>query len=100
MDDLRTRLGNRIRTSRAALGLTQQQLSEPAGLPAPQVVSQIEKGEREVKAWELVNIAKVLCVDIGALLRVEDPATRQRVAWREEPGEKRAVLEAEVLQAF
>ncbi len=99
MDDLRTRLGNRIRTSRAALGLTQQQLSEQAGLPAPQVVSQIEKGEREVKAWELVNIAKVLCVDIGALLRVEDPATRQRVAWREEPGEKRAVLEAEFLQA-
>lgn len=99
MDDLRTRLGNRIRSARTALGLTQQQLSEQAGLPAPQVVSQIEKGEREVKAWELVNIARALHVDIGHLLRVEEPAARPAVLWREEPHENRAVLEAEFLQA-
>ena len=99
MDDLRTRLGNRIRSARTTLGLTQQQLADESGLPAPQVVSQIEKGEREVKAWELVNIARVLRVDIGDLLRVEEPAARQAVAWREEPGEKRPILEAEFLQA-
>ncbi len=99
MDDLRTRLGNRIRTARTALGLTQQQLSENAGLPAPQVVSQIEKGEREVKAWELVNLARALRIDIGHLLAVEEPAARPAVLWREEPRENRAVLEAEFLQA-
>jgi len=99
MDDLRTRLGNRIRSARTALGFTQQKLSEEAGLPAPQVVSQIEKGEREVKAWELVNIARVLRVDIGQLLRIEEPSTRAVVLWRQQPGENRTILEAEFMQA-
>ena len=99
MDNLRTSLGHRIRSARSALGLTEQQLSEEAGLLAPQVVPQIEKGEREVKAWELANIAGALHIDIGLLLRVERPAARAAILWREQPGENRAILEAEFLQA-
>ena len=98
MDELRRRLGQRIRASRAALSLTQLQLAREASLPAPQVVSQIEKGEREVKAWELVNIARVLRVEIGELLREEEPAARPPVLWREGPVENRQVREAEFVR--
>ena len=77
-----------------SLSLTQQRLADEAGLPAPQVVSQIEKGEREVKAWELVNIARVLRMDIGELVREEEPAARAPVLWREGPVQDRKVREA------
>ena len=98
MDELRQRLGRRIRTARTSLSLTQQQLAQEASLPAPQVVSQIEKGEREVKAWELVNIAKALRVEIGELLQVEEPASHGVVLWRELPTENREVREAEFVR--
>ena len=98
MDDFRQRLGQRIRTARTTLSLTQQQLAHEASLPAPQVVSQIEKGEREVKAWELVNISRVLRIDIGDLLREEDPARRALVLWREGPVQDREVREAQFAQ--
>ncbi len=98
MDELRQRLGKRIRSARTALSLTQQQLAKEASLPAPQVVSQIEKGEREVKAWELVSIARVLRVEIGELLRIEDPSPRPVVRWREIPADNREVREAEFIR--
>lgn len=98
MDELRQRLGRRIRTARNSLSLTQQQLAREASLPAPQVVSQIEKGEREVKAWELVNIARVLRVEVGELLKVEEPAPRGVVLWRELPTENREIREAEFVR--
>jgi len=98
VDDLRQRLGKRIRAARTTLSLTQQELAKEASLPAPQVVSQIEKGEREVKAWELVNIAKALRVEVGELLRIEDPVPRSIVLWREVPAENREVREAEFLR--
>ncbi len=100
MDDLRERLGKRIRAARRTLGLTQQQLAREAGLPALQVVSQIEKGEREVKAWELVNICRALRVDFGDLLRDEEPAPRAAVLWRQAATENQSIREAEFVQAY
>jgi len=99
MEELRRRLGQRIRVARTALSITQQELARDAALPAPQVVSQIEKGEREVKAWELVNIARVLRVDIATLLQDQEPAPRAVVLWREGPVEEREIREAEFVQA-
>ncbi|MCL0048467.1 helix-turn-helix domain-containing protein [Dehalococcoidia bacterium] len=49
-----------MRTSRERLGLSQEELANRAGFSVHQMISQIEKGKREVKAWELVNLVKVL----------------------------------------
>ena len=44
--------------------MTQQELAERAGFSAHQIVSQIERGQRELKASELFRIARVLHVDL------------------------------------
>jgi len=57
MESAGTVLAQRVREARKRAGLTQEQLAEAAGFSAHQMVSQIEKGERDVKAWELANLA-------------------------------------------
>jgi Zn-dependent peptidase ImmA (M78 family)/transcriptional regulator with XRE-family HTH domain len=97
MREQRERLGKRIREGRKRLGLTQRELADRAGLPAHQIVSQIEKGEREVKAWELARIAQVLCQSVNELLASETPPTPV-VLWRDDPGKEALTLEARFLQ--
>ncbi len=75
------KLGIAIRKTRETQQLTQQDLASRVGFPAPQTVSDIELGKREVKAWELVAIAKVLHVSIDALLGLERFA-EPTILWR------------------
>jgi len=98
MGDLRKTLGGRIRTARVRLSLSQQQLADEAGFSAPQIISQIEKGEREVKAWELVNLARVLRMDVSQLLSTEEPKPLAPVLWRKYPERDRELIEADFLQ--
>lgn len=98
MNELRDSLGSRVRVARDRLRLTQKELADEAGLPAPQVVSQIEKGQREVKAWELVNLAKVLRVEISDLLSSEEIRPRPIVLWREYPRQNKELIESAFLQ--
>ncbi len=98
MSDLRRILGDRIRTARSRLCLSQQQLADEAGFSAPQIISQIEKGEREVKAWELVNLARALRIEISQLLSTEEPRLPALVLWRKYPQQNRQLLEAGFLQ--
>jgi len=91
-------LGKHIRTARERLGLTLEELAKKASLPALQTVSEIELGKREVKAWELVNIARALRISISCLLDVEELSTPPIVLWRKEPKKDRASLEAAFLQ--
>jgi len=69
MGDLRKILGDRIRTARVRLSFTQKDLAEEAGFSAPQIISQIEKGKRELKAWELVSLATVLRLEVSGLTK-------------------------------
>jgi Zn-dependent peptidase ImmA (M78 family)/DNA-binding XRE family transcriptional regulator len=96
--DLRKVLGNRIRNARIRLSLSQQQLAKEIGFSASQIISQIEKGEREVKAWELVNLAKALRIDVSQLLSVEEPKPLAPVLWRKYPETDKELIEAEFLQ--
>ncbi len=98
MDDLRKILGHRIRTARVRLSLSQQQLADEAGFSAPQIISQIEKGGREVKAWELVNLARVLRMEVSQLLNTEEPKPLAPVLWRKYPQRDRELIEADFLQ--
>jgi Zn-dependent peptidase ImmA (M78 family)/DNA-binding XRE family transcriptional regulator len=98
MTDLRKVLGKRIRSARIRVSLSQQQLAKEMGFSASQIVSQIEKGERDVKAWELVNLAKALRVDVSQLLTVEEPKPSASVLWRKYPEADKELIEAEFLQ--
>ena len=68
MDKLQKALGERICIARKRLGMTQKQLADLSGFPAHQIIHQIEKGTRDVKAWELAVLSKALRVDISELL--------------------------------
>lgn len=98
MGNLRKLLGDRIRDGRIRLYFTQQQLAEETGFSSAQIISQIEKGEREVKAWELFNLAKALRLEVSQLLAEEAPEPSAPVIWRKSPEVNRQLLEADFLQ--
>jgi Zn-dependent peptidase ImmA (M78 family)/transcriptional regulator with XRE-family HTH domain len=92
-------LAERLREARQRIGLTQAQLAEVAGFSAHQIVSQIEKGEREVKAWELARLAHALSVNIQDLLS-DAPITQPVVLWRDPPQQRAGVKEAAFLEHY
>ena len=79
--DTRNLLASAIRNAREGLGLTQQALAAAAGFGSLQIVSAIETGQRDVKAWELVGIARALHTSVEALLGLDQPEPA-RVLWR------------------
>jgi len=57
--DMNAALGQRIRSFRKRLCLSQEALASQMGFGSAETISQIERGNREVKAWELVKLAKI-----------------------------------------
>ncbi|KPL02671.1 MAG: hypothetical protein AMJ90_05105 [candidate division Zixibacteria bacterium SM23_73_2] len=99
MDNLRTLIGSRIKNARKRINLSQKELAKQAGLPSyAETISKIEKGEREVKAWELVNIARVLRISISELLASIEPKPLPFILWRKEPKKDRILLENSFIQ--
>jgi len=99
MSDLKAVLGGRIRQYRKRLGLTQAELAERIGLSSHQIVSYIENGEREVRAWELAKIARVLRVEFTDLLSPEETSQEATVLWRDPPSADAAQREADFLRS-
>lgn len=93
--DTRERLGAAVRTAREALGITQAALAAAAGFASLQIVSAIETGQREVKAWELVKLARALHTSIDVLLGLNEPA-EARVFWRRGSAGISALREAQL----
>lgn len=91
-------LGERIKARREQIGLSQKALADRAGFPAHQTVSQIENGQRDVKAWELAKLAQALHVSIVELLGAAEPVGASTVLWRKQPGENKEIREAEFLE--
>jgi transcriptional regulator with XRE-family HTH domain len=60
-------LGRRIREQRQRAGLTGQRLAEDAQI-SPGFLSEVERGLAEISVERLQRIAKVLGVEVGALL--------------------------------
>jgi Zn-dependent peptidase ImmA (M78 family)/transcriptional regulator with XRE-family HTH domain len=98
MANYRELLGKRIRDARAQLALTQEDLANQVGFPVAQIISQIERGQREVKAWELVKLAQALRVDISDLLATEELMPRPEILWRAPPEGNKKLIEAEFIQ--
>ena len=96
--ELRKILADRIRAAREKLGLTQSQLAEMSGFASSQIISQIEKAERDIKAWELFNLAKALRTDVANLLAENEPRPVAQVLWRKTPTQNKQLLEADFVQ--
>lgn len=96
MTNQNERLGARIREARESLKMNQEELADRVGFSSRQILSELERGQREVKARELVALARSLRVDIGALLAEVEPA-RSAVLWRDRPSERAEEMQAEFL---
>ena len=80
--DPRSEIGRNIRQYREALDLDQASLADLAKLGNKQTVSAIERGERDVKAFELSRIARALHVTMDAVLGLTSPVPVPQVLWR------------------
>src|ERR1035437_5077032 len=93
------RIGAAVRERRLALGISQKSLAITAALPAAQTVSENEKGDRELKAVELVRVARALHVEPSELLGVETRTNADpRVLWRRGSRPLDRVREAQLLE--
>lgn len=86
MEGVREVIGVRLRDARRKLGLKQKEVAAKAGFSAHQIISQIEAGNRDVKAWELATLAKILKISITDLF-AEKARREAPMLWREDPGE-------------
>lgn len=74
--------GKRVRTVRARLQLTQEQVAERLGIPRS-AISEIESGKRQVTASELVDLAGLFGEPVEALLGLgEEHAGDEAVMFR------------------
>jgi Zn-dependent peptidase ImmA (M78 family)/transcriptional regulator with XRE-family HTH domain len=88
-------LGDRIRRARKRLGISQTELARICNFSAHQTIVQIEKGQREVKAWELAALAKALHVRISDLVLASSEEAEPIILWRECPEEGKELIEAD-----
>ena len=89
-------IGGRIKIAREALGMKQEELALAVGFASRQILSDLERGVRDVKASEAARIARLLHVDLASLL--SEPQAKPRVLWRAQPNEGSESIEAAFLQ--
>jgi Zn-dependent peptidase ImmA (M78 family)/DNA-binding XRE family transcriptional regulator len=87
-------LGQRISRLRKNLNLTQKDLADQLEVGSPQIISQIERGERDLKAWELAKLSKALFVNMSELLMAEEPNIGGPILWRVLPSSDQTIKEA------
>jgi XRE family transcriptional regulator, fatty acid utilization regulator len=97
MEDLKIRIATAIREIREKLKITQSQLADMIGVGSAQIISEIEKGSRDVKAVELAKIERALKTDIFSLIDSK-PTVQPKILWRQPPLEGRELIEQEFMQ--
>lgn len=93
---MKIKIGHRIKAERERKKISQETLAKAVGWNSHQIVSMVEQEKREVKSWELYEIAKFLSVDIDILLGNKELSEQPYVLWREKPEEEK-LLEARFL---
>jgi len=89
-------IGGRIKAAREAVGMKQEELARAVGFASRQILSDLERGVRDVKASEAARIARLLHVDLVSLLSEQE--AKPRVLWRAQPSEGTELIEAAFLQ--
>jgi XRE family transcriptional regulator, fatty acid utilization regulator len=87
-------LGSRIKAARLRMRWSQKRLADALQWNSSQIVSNVESGERELKAWELAQIARILNTTFDTLL---NPTTNREalVLWRAKPKDEERAGEIE-----
>jgi len=78
-------IGKKIQLLRKKRRITQKELANALGWKNHQTVTDLENGQREIKAWELNEIAKYLHVSLQSLFSDENDVESPLVLWREKP---------------
>jgi len=90
-------LGKRVQRAREALNLTQEELARQMGFASRQILSDLERGRRDVKAAELMQLARALHTDVSTLLAPSEVADRPMVLWRARPQTEAEHVQTEFL---
>jgi len=96
----RTDLGKKIRKYRERLNLKQADLAGKMGFNSSEIISQIERGVREIKAWELVELTRHLQIGVSEIIGDREPETGAVVLWRKSPETEKELKEAEFLKRY
>ena len=80
--DSASSIGERLREARESLGLTLKEAAKKMGFSNYQTLSNVESGKREVKAWELAQLARIYYRDIDHFLQEKTATEPAYVLWR------------------
>jgi DNA-binding XRE family transcriptional regulator len=78
MDDMKKRLGQRIRSLRASRGLSQDELAEKADL-SPKHLGKMERGTVNASIDCVTSIAKALGMPVRDILETEHERSREEL---------------------
>lgn len=92
-DRLAAQMGFRLKAARERRGLTQQQMAAALGLEHRQTLASIENGERKVTAIELVNLVRVLQLDLDYFTDAFRLDGEGRFSFRADPSAPGGVLD-------
>jgi Zn-dependent peptidase ImmA (M78 family)/DNA-binding XRE family transcriptional regulator len=96
--NIQKKLANLLKKERESLDFTQKEVSKKLGFNNYQTLSNIESGEREVKAWELVKLAEIYGRDINYFLNLESPKKEAEILWRSpEKNPKKKLVERQFI---
>ena len=96
--DYQRKLGELLRKERKSLYLTLTEVSKKMNFNHYQTLSSIEAGEREVKAFELAELARIYGRDIDYFLNLEDPKEKPRILWKSpQESTQKSLLERQFL---
>jgi Zn-dependent peptidase ImmA (M78 family)/transcriptional regulator with XRE-family HTH domain len=76
------KLASLLKKEREAIGLTLKEVSEKLGFSHYQILSSLESGKRDIKAWELATLSRIYHRDINYFLFPEEPAKEGKILWR------------------
>lgn len=77
-------IGRRLKRKRKALGLTLAEAARLSGIGSYQKIYKIEQGKREVKADELVALARAYSFDLNLFLLGKSSEKQAQIFWRAE----------------
>ena len=89
-------LAGRLKSARASLGLTIGEAAKRLGYQNYHTLSNIESGQRAVKASELNAFARIYSVSISELLGVQPPSVPVRMLWRKRDSKRAKEAEARI----
>ena len=76
------KLASLLKREREALGLTLKEVSDRLGFSHYQILSSMESGNRDIKAWELANLSRIYGRDINYFLFPKQQKKEAEILWR------------------